>query len=185
MLPLQDATTTAGQTAVTNTINAMWPRDAGGTQVHIGMIWGWRMLSPNTPFGVNASGHPLSYANQTTPAWKKAIILMTDGQEEWPDANQDTGLGYVSDGKIGTTNISTAVTNLGTRLQSVCDNMKASGHYLIYTIGLGASGSSNTALQNCATAAPQGGYYAVTNTSQLNAAFQSIANSLLTLRLSQ
>jgi len=185
MLPLQDASTTAGQNAVLNTINAMWPRDAGGTQVHIGMIWGWRMLSPNGPFGQN-NGHPLSYADQTTQAWKKAIILMTDGQEEWPNANQDTGLGYVSDGKIGTTSISTAVTNLNTRLQTVCNNMKASGHFVIYTIGLGSgAGASNTQLQQCATAAPAGGFFAVTDTAQLDAAFQSIANSLLTLRLSQ
>jgi Flp pilus assembly protein TadG len=181
ILPLQDATTTAGQTAVQNTINAMWPRDAGGTQVAIGMIWGWRTLSANGPFP-QSNGHPLSYANQAQLAWKKAIILMTDGTEEWPDANQDTGLSYVGDGKIGTTNLNSAANNLNTRLQTVCNNMKASGNFVIYTIGLGSDGASNTQLQQCAT--PDGGFYAATP-SNLNTVFQSIANSLLTLRLSQ
>jgi Flp pilus assembly protein TadG len=182
MLPLQDATTTAGQTAVQNTINAMWPRDAGGTQVPIGMIWGWRMLSANGPFPQN-NGHPLTYADQATLAWKKAVILMTDGTEEWPQQNQDTGLSYLADGKIGTaTSTSTAVSNINTRLTKVCNNMKASGNFVIYTIGLGSDGASNTQLQQCAT--PDGGFYAATPTN-LNTVFQSIANSLLTLRLSQ
>jgi Flp pilus assembly protein TadG len=182
ILPLQDATTSAGQTAVQNTINAMWPRDAGGTQVHIGMIWGWRTLSPNGPFPQN-NGHPLSYASQAQLAWKKAVILMTDGAEEWPDANQDTGLSYLADGKVGTTsNLTTAVTNLGTRLSTVCNNMHSSGNFVIYTIGLGSAGQNNSALRNCATA--DGGYYDATP-QNLTTVFQSIANSLLTLRLSQ
>ena len=182
ILPLQDATTTAGQTAVQNTINAMWPRDAGGTQVPIGMIWGWRMLSANGPFPQN-NGHPLSYANQAQLAWKKAIILMTDGTEEWPNTNQDTGLSYLADGKIGSTsNTNTAVNNIDTRLATLCNNMKASGNFVIYTIGLGSDGASNTQLQQCAT--PDGGFFAATP-SNLNTVFQSIANSLLTLRLSQ
>jgi Flp pilus assembly protein TadG len=60
ILPLTDLTTTAGQTAVTSTINSMWSRNSGGTQVHTGMIWGWRALSPNGPFTAN-NGHPLAY----------------------------------------------------------------------------------------------------------------------------
>jgi hypothetical protein len=181
ILPLQDATTAAGVTAVTNTINSMWPRDAGGTQVAIGMIWGWRMLSANGPFAQNG-GHPLSYANQSTLAWKKAVILMTDGSEEWPDANQDTGLSYVSDGKAGSTNLGTASNNLDTRLATVCTNMQNSHNFVIYAIGLGSDGANNSALKNCATT--DGGYYTATPTN-LNTVFASIAQSLLTLRLSQ
>ena len=76
---------------------------------------------------------------------------MTDGEEEWPATDNLTGLGQIADGKIDTTSDTTAVTNLGTRLASVCSNMAASGNFIIYTIGLGSDGSSNTALQNCAT----------------------------------
>jgi hypothetical protein len=143
------------------------------------------MLSANGPFAAN-NGHPLSYANQATLVWKKAIILMTDGQEEWPDARQDTGLSYIFDGKAGTTSSTgTAVTNLNARLKAVCDNMKASNNFVIYTVGLGSAGATNTELQNCATTNNGGFFVAATSTSALNAGFQQIAKSLLTLRLSQ
>ena len=182
MIPLTDATTSAGQTTILNTISSMWPRDAGGTQVHIGMIWGWRALSPNGPFTAN-NGHPLSYSNASSTGWKKVVVLMTDGTEEWPAADNMTGLGQIADGKIGTTSDTTAVTNLGTRLADVCSNMAASGNFIIYTIGLGTDGASNTDLQNCPGST--GGYFEAATTSNLQTVFQDIAKSLLALRLTQ
>src|SRR5271166_2914581 len=65
ILPLTDGTTSAGKTTILNKISSMWPRDSGGTQVHIGMIWGWRALSSNGPFTA-VNGHPLSYSDATT-----------------------------------------------------------------------------------------------------------------------
>ena len=184
LLPLTDVTSSSGKTQVLNTISSMWPRDAGGTQVHVGMIWGWRVLSPNGPFAAN-NGHPLSYSDATTTGWKKAIVLMTDGSEEWPTATHMTGLGFLADGKIGTTSsTSTAVTNLGTRLASVCSNLAASGDYIIYTIGLGTDGAANTQLQNCATTS-NGGFFEAATTGSLQKVFDDIAKSLIALRLSQ
>jgi hypothetical protein len=191
-LPLTDLTTTSGQTTVQNTINSMWPRDSGGTQVHIGMIWGWRVLSPNGPFAKN-NGHPLDYATTQSTGWKKIIVLMTDGTEEWPQNGNDgsmnnlTGLGQLADGKIGTTSQSTALTNLSTRLQTVCNNLKASNYngtpnYMIYTIGLGSDGASNTQLQNCAG---NGGFFRAATPSNLTQVFQDIANSIIHLRLTR
>jgi Flp pilus assembly protein TadG len=183
MLPLTDVTTTTGKTQVLNTISSMWPRDAGGTQVHIGMIWGWRALSPNGPFTPNNS-HPLSYNTAATTGWKKAIVLMTDGTEEWPSTDNLTGLGQIADGKIGTTNTSTAVSNLNTRLANVCSNLAANGNYVIYTIGLGTDGASNTQLQNCATTS-NGGFFEAATPSNLQQVFNDIARSLIALRLTQ
>lgn len=180
MLSLTDVTSSAGQTTVLNKISSMWPRDAGGTQVHIGMIWGWRTLSPNGPFTAN-NGHPLSYTDATTTGWKKVVVLMTDGTEEWPSTDNMTGLGQIDDGKIGTTNTSTAVTNLGTRLSSVCTNM-AADNVIIYTIGLGSDGASNTPLQSCAA---NGGFFSSATTSNLSSVFNNIAKSMIALRLAQ
>jgi Flp pilus assembly protein TadG len=187
LLPLTDLTDSTGQTTVQNTINSMWPRDAGGTQVHIGMIWGWRVLSPNSPFAAN-NGHPLDYATTSSTGWKKIIVLMTDGTEEWPVSGDYTGLGALSDGKIGTTSsTTTAQTNLNTRLQSVCDNIKASSYngtpnYVIYTIGLGSDGASNTQLQSCAA---NGGFFRAATPTNLTQVFQDIANSIVHLRLTK
>jgi Flp pilus assembly protein TadG len=184
MLPLTDVTTSAGKTQVLNTISSMWPRDAGGTQVHVGMIWGWRALSPNGPFALN-NGHPLSYSTASTTGWKKAIVLMTDGTEEWPATDNMTGLGQIADGKIGTSSsTSTAQTNLNTRLVDVCNNLAANGNFIIYTIGLGSDGASNTALQNCATTS-NGGFFEAATPSNLQKVFNDIAKSLIALRLSQ
>jgi hypothetical protein len=173
-------TSSTGKTAALNKISSMWPRDSGGTQVHIGMTWGWRSLSPTGPFTA-VNGHPLSYPDATTTGWKKVVVLMTDGEEEWPATDNMTGLGQISDGKIGTTNTSTAVTNLGIRLSSVCSNM-ASDNIIIYTIGLGTGGSSNTALRNCAA---NGGFYEAATPSNLTSVFNNIAKSMIALRLAQ
>lgn len=182
LLPLTSVST--NKSTVLSTISSMWPRDAGGTQVDIGAIWGWRVLSPNGPFTAN-NGHPLSYANAASTAWLKVMVLMTDGVEEWPATSQFTGLGYIADGKIGTnSNTTTAVTNLATRLADTCTNMAKDG-IIIYTVGLGEDGNegaNNTQLQNCPA---NGGYFIPANPSTLNAAFTQIAQSLLALRLSQ
>ena len=181
MLPLTDVSTTAGQNTVLNKIGSMWPRDSGGTQVHIGMTWGWRALSPNGPFTA-VNGHPLSYTDATTTGWKKVVVLMTDGQEEWPATANMTGLGQIADGKIGTSSsTSTAATNLGTRLATTCTNMAAQG-YIIYAIGLGNAGSTNTALQNCAA---NGGFFEAASPSSIQRVFTDIAQALIALRLTQ
>ncbi|HYM01991.1 MAG TPA: TadE/TadG family type IV pilus assembly protein [Stellaceae bacterium] len=184
LLPLTDVTTTAGKNAVLNTINSMWPRDAGGTQVHIGMIWGWRTLSSNGPFAQN-NGHPMDYGTANTQGWKKVVVLMTDGTEEWPDSNGYTGLGWLSEGKIGVNNNSTnaAQTNLDTRLQNVCANMAASaGNFIVYSIGLGSDGQSNTSLHNCVA---NGGFFSPATTGNLQSVFNTIAQSLIALRLAR
>jgi hypothetical protein len=183
LLPLTDVTGSTGKTAVLNKINSMWPRDAGGTQVHVGMIWGWRALSANGPFAAN-NGHPLSYTDANTTGWKKVVVLMTDGQEEWPATANMTGLGQIADGKIGTAfNTTTAVSNLNTRLANVCSNMAATGNFVIYTIGLGSNGATNTQLQNCPGST--GGFFEAATPSNLQAVFNDIAKSLIALRLSQ
>jgi Flp pilus assembly protein TadG len=181
LLPLTDVTSSTGKTAVLNKVASMWPRDSGGTQVHIGMIWGWRSLSPNGPFTAN-NGHPLSYTDATNTAWKKVVVLMTDGTEEWPSTANMTGLGQIADGKIGTSSsTATAVTNLGTRLSTVCTNMAADG-IVIYTIGLGSDGASNTDLKNCAA---NGGFFEAATPTNLQTVFNNIAKSLIALRLTQ
>ena len=179
----------------------MWPRDAGGTQVHIGMIWGWRVISPNGPFAP-VNGHPLSYADASNTGWKKVIVLMTDGTEEWPSSLQLTGLGQLADGKINTTsNTGTAQTNLNSRLNTVCRNIASNPYFgqalIVYTIGLGNDGASNAALQSCPNpnnqanipgffkAADQANSNGQIISENLQQVFNDIAQALIALRLTQ
>ena len=201
LLPLTDVTTTTGKNQVLSTIQSMWPRDAGGTQVHIGMIWGWRVISPNGPFAP-VNGHPLSYADASNTGWKKVIVLMTDGTEEWPSSLQLTGLGQLADGKINTTsNTGTAQTNLNSRLNTVCRNIASNPYFgqalIVYTIGLGNDGASNAALQSCPNpnnqanipgffkAADQANSNGQIISENLQQVFNDIAQALIALRLTQ
>jgi hypothetical protein len=61
--------------------------------------------------------------------------------------------------------------------------MAASGNFVIYTIGLGSDGASNTDLQNCP--GNTGGFFEAATTGSLQKVFNDIAQSLIALRLSQ
>jgi Flp pilus assembly protein TadG len=161
------------QTTLNNAINGLKAWDAGGTQIHIGMIWGWRVLSPNPPF---SDGKPYN-----TTGWIKAVVLETDGVNEMPDSSHLTGLSFLADGKFGSTSRTTAINNLNNRLATVCTNMKNAG-IVIYAVGLGAGGTSTT-LQNCASDASK--FFNAPDAASLQAAFQQIATSLNHLRISK
>jgi hypothetical protein len=123
----------------------------------------------------------------------KVVILETDGVNELPASNHLTGLSYLADGKFDTTSSSTCNTNcsiLDTRLQQVCTNMKNAG-ISIYTIGLGAAGSSNSVLQNCAgqgvlpggSLSGVGKFISAPTGTDLSSAFSQIAVELNKLRV--
>jgi Flp pilus assembly protein TadG len=164
-----------------------------GTAITVGMIWGWRTLSPNPPFG---DGQPYG-----TPSLIKAVVLETDGNAEVGGNTQGwtqdlTGYGYISEGKLGNTTSGTypgnpannspatyANLNLQNRLTDVCNNMKAAG-IVVYTIGLGI-GAQNQQLANCAGPQGEGSFYPAPTAADLATAFQQIANSLNSLRLTK
>jgi len=167
---------TNNQTTLDNAVAGLKSWAAGGTQIHIGMIWGWRVLSPNAPF---ADGQPYG-----TPGWVKAVVLETDGQNELPDSHHLTGLSFLADGKFGSTVQSTALSHLNSRLATVCANMKAAG-IVIYTVGLGAGATGSTAptLQACATDSSK--FFPAPDAASLSTAFKAIATSLNNLYLSK
>jgi hypothetical protein len=191
ILPLVDLTSTTGQGQIGQAISNMWPKDADGTQVHIGLTWGWRVLDPNGPFAAN-NGHPLDYTTATQTGWKKIVVLMTDGSEEWPTTGEYTGLGTIYDGKIGTTSTTIAANTAGTsklddRLSTLCTNVQ-SLNITMYTIGLAADGQSNTILKNCAsTVNGKQQFYKAgpPNGDTLSNVFNEIANSIIELRLTK
>ena len=76
------------------------------------------------------------------------------------------------------------MSNLNTRLANVCSNLASNGNYIIYTIGLGSDGASNTQLQNCATTS-NGGFFEAATPTNLQTVFNNIAKSLIALRLTQ
>lgn len=170
---------TTDWTALKNAINAMTA--VGDTNIPMGMMWGWHVLSPYAPF---ADG--VAY---DTPKTKKIVVMMTDGQNtETANGNNDasfySGLGYIWQGRLGLT---TSATNaqrqaaLDSRLTTLCANMKAQG-VDIYTVRVEVNDSNFQVLQTCATHPDQ--FFDVQSASQLTAVFDTIAQSIQNLRIS-
>ena len=155
------------------------------------MAWGLRVLSPEPPF---TEGLPWG-----TPKWSKAVILMTDGDNQFyklpstaggNKANSAVNSDYSAYGRldelgrIGTTNATTAKTTINTRLTSVCNAMKAK-NIIVYTVTFtsGINQATKDIYKNCATDASK--YFDSPSQDELKSAFRAIATSLSNLRVSQ
>jgi Flp pilus assembly protein TadG len=176
---------------LTAAINAQEAWSRGGTLSDVGMAWGLRVLSPEPPF---TEGLPWG-----TPKWSKAVILMTDGDNQFyklpstaggNKANSAVNSDYSAYGRldelgrIGTTNATTAKTTINTRLTSVCNAMKAK-NIIVYTVTFtsGINQATKDIYKNCATDASK--YFDSPSQDELKSAFRAIATSLSNLRVSQ
>jgi hypothetical protein len=122
---------------------------------------------------------PLDYG---TKHMNKAMILLTDG-ENTMSSTIFTAYGYLSEGRLGTTSSTTAVTKLDEKLAAVCTAMKNKGIY-IYTIALGSPGINiQTKMQACASSPNY--YFNSPTAAELDGVFNQIADSLSSLRVSQ
>lgn len=161
-------------------------------------MWGWRTLSPNSVFGDGAA-----YSTSTVT---KIIILMTDGANSWSDNpytnyNQTLffSMGYFKNadgtspnGRLpassqNLTSTTQARTALDTLTQQACTNAKGTG-VSIYTVGFSIPSdpidSQGLALLNgCASSQSQA--FVASTSDALIAAFDKIAKSIGTLRLTQ
>lgn len=195
--------------AVINTINAM--QAEGGTNIHEGAAWGFRVLSPGEPF---TEGGPYG------EAISKVMIIMTDGENT---AYRDTGMngssyfsaygfpynsmnnkaastsggtverlgnpGYASN--TGAAGVSNAhlVTAMNERTAQTCANAKNAG-ITVYTIGLATDKVTQSTTQvvqsmltNCASTPDRARF--PNQSSELKATFEAIANDLSALRLAR
>jgi len=153
----------------------------GNTDVAFGLQWGWHLISPKAPF---ADGKPYD-----TKDLKKVVILMTDGDNANSEAANPnnsiySGIGYIQNGRLGITagSSSARVKAMDDRLAKLCENMKKEKIEL-YTMRVEVKGSASTVLQNCASSPSN--YFEVAKASDMNAAFQQIATSILDLHLSK
>jgi len=212
--PNADCTRTAIQpltdepTTVTSVINSM--QAEGGTNIHQGTVWGYRVLSPGLPFD---NGDAFGTATS------KVMIIMTDGENTAYNLsshciaaqrdlngncyNSAYGFPYNSRnssatsssagniermGKLGTSNAD-LVKEMNVRTNQTCENAKAAG-ITIYTIGLATDQSQQSSqavvekmLTDCAGASERA--FFPKTPGELRTVFESIANNLAALRLSQ
>ena len=139
----------------------------GGTAGHLGIAWGWYLVSPEWAAIWPEASQPLPYRQ---PQTSKAVILMTDGEFNIAHPTASKNSFYQS--------------------MDLCDAMKASNRRIqIYTVGFQVpsgvqrTGDGRTILEYCATSPSHA--FSADNGEELIEVYRSIARSISDLRLKQ
>jgi Flp pilus assembly protein TadG len=154
----------------------------GSTAGHIGIAWGWYMLSPNFGYLWDADSQPAAYDAEDLI---KVAILMTDGEFNTVHRNgvtaKNSGSGSGSSNyKINQNSLNGSSFN---QAEQLCAAMKDQG-IVVYTVAFNVDGSqAEEIMEECATDPsyaydPSGG-------TELKEAFRAIARRISTLRLSR
>lgn len=174
---------TSNKTALHNTISTLTAD--GSTAGHIGVAWGWYMVSPNWGALFPSDSRPVAYG---TPNTIKAVVLMTDGAFNTAYCNGVISADSPSGSGSASNHINCNATNGNSfsQAQALCTAMKAApNNIIIYTVGFlhgGADPQAQAILANCATDAAHA--YLPTTGTDLQVAFQAIAADLNRLRIS-
>ena len=192
--------------AVVDSLSATY---RGGTFINLGLQAGWWMLSPTWQSVWNITDDlfdphaalPLPY---NTRYMKKAIVLMTDGNNNWNDWTGGVpGAGptpsnapqWVDDGDADFTaygrlltntrglSVTDPTTTLNTWMSQMCTTIKQNG-IVIYTILFNNNtAATQTLFRNCASSAEN--YFLSPTGADLQSAFRQIGQDLSVLRISQ
>jgi Flp pilus assembly protein TadG len=152
---------TSNQSYLTSRISTMNAR--GHTLGNYGMVWGWRIISPDFPF---EEGAPYD-----DPLWRKAVIMMTDGQNTMHPYY--SAYGPTQDHSIN-------ASDLNYKFEDVCEAMKDDG-IIIYTVTFTSSINETTKdyYRDCATDVTK--YYDAPSQADLIEAFEAISRELSNL----
>lgn len=161
-------------------IDEMEPWFNSGTNIAEGLAWGWRVLSPEIPFTEGASFGD--------PDTQKALILLTDGNNEivgqsTHNGSDYTSFGYVEMGRLGTTSRSTARGIIDDKVAQMCQRVKDEG-VRVYTITFQLNSPSLADIFRACATEPQL-YFNSPSNEELRQAFQAIAYDLSNLRLAR
>ncbi len=163
---------------VTSAIDLLQPN--GNTVIPAGLLWGWRVLSPDEPF---TEGKAYDEEERI-----KAIVLLTDGENSvsgggnGQNKSSYNAFGYAKNGHLGNKNGTGAEDELDSKTLTVCSNIKAKG-ILIYTIGFQVNSNTQRLLKSCATKDDM--FFNSPTNDQLASIFQDIAQGLGDLRVAQ
>lgn len=153
--PLQPLTANMGD--VRAAVDAMDAR--GWTYIPSGISWGWRSLTPEAPLR--------SSNNAASRGADNVMVVMTDG------ANTRA--------KSGPTHNSASRADADADTAALCTNAKADG-IIIYTISYEITdAATRNLMRDCASSASNN--FNADNAAQLRTAFNSIGQSVLSLRL--
>ncbi len=171
---------TNSKSALIDDVRAMRAWNNSGTNIAEGLAWGWRVLSPGEPF---TEGLPSS-----DPDVQKALILLTDGNNEvvgqsTHNESDYTSFGYVGTGRLGVTTTWQARNIIDDKVATLCDRVKDEG-VRVYTITFQLNSSSLQDIFRACATEPQL-YFDSPSNEELRRTFQAIAYDLSNLRLAR
>lgn len=171
---------TNSKTTLLTEIDAMAAWYDSGTNIAEGLAWGWRVLSPGEPFTEGKS--------YSDPDVQKAIILLTDGNNEIVSQNTDnnsdyTSFGFVGTGRLGVTSRSAARDIVDDKVAEMCGRVKDEG-VRVYTITFQLNSSSLAEVFRDCASEPEL-YFNSPSNEELKRTFQAIAFDLSNLRIAR
>jgi Flp pilus assembly protein TadG len=169
------------KTSLHTLINSL--TSGGSTGGQIGVAWAWYLISPNFGYLFPTASQPAAY---NAPNTVKAVVLETDGQFNSPYCNgviakdATSGSGSSADHN----NCNSPNSDSYTQAKAVCDAMKLKG-VIVYTVGFNLQSDTNAQdlMSYCATDSSHA--FLANDGSDLQADFQTIAQSITNLRVSR
>lgn len=172
---------TSSESIINKEIGQM--KASGMTNIHAGVMWGWRLLSPTEPF---TEGRPYDAEDN-----HKIMIVMTDGENTYstyPNFNKSMygAFGYVAKNHLDTTSVNNwqVIEKMNVKTLAACNNAKGGGRIAIYTVAFQVKDFDTLSLlENCASS-PEMAFRSESN-GDLITTFQKIATQISLLRLEQ
>jgi Flp pilus assembly protein TadG len=155
---------------------------SGSTSGHIGIAWGWYMVSPAWS-SLWPSGSAAAYNSAET---LKAVVIMTDGEFNTPYCRGVISRQAGSGSGSNSAKIDCDAENGSPFSQSaaLCTAMKAKG-VVVYTVGFGITAGTTAAdaLRDCAST--PSAFYLADSGGDLSEAFAAIGRDITQLRISR
>jgi Flp pilus assembly protein TadG len=155
----------------------------GSTGGHIGVAWGWYLLSPNFAYLWPAASQPSAYGEEDV---LKVAVIMTDGEYNSIYRNGVIARNSTTGSGSNAYKINVDALNGSAYYQAeqLCAAMKAAG-VIVYTVGLDVinTPAAHSLVNNCATDADH--VYLPNTGVEMVDAFRTIAMSISRLRLSR
>jgi hypothetical protein len=179
---------------------------SGYTNIPIGAVWGWRVVSPEAPFTEAIGETETGPGGSTFSQWQKAVVIMTDGNNDFAGRNTHWGslpsaFGYEFEERMGD-NVSRADGHNSSHGHSsserqmeeeaddkvlrICRRMKEQD-ILVYTIvfDVGSGSTIENVFKSCATEPNAPYFFNAPDGDDLEDAFQDIAADLVSLHISK
>lgn len=181
----------AARSTVEAAIDEMDSWHRGGTTSNVGLVWGWRVISPRWQGlwgGATPNDLPLPYDAELID---KAVVLLTDGMNQlWgPNGGNTDFAAYqrINAERLGTDSRDEARRELNRRMLEVCEAMKAEG-IILYTITYElpnniAGTEARETFRDCATTPAH--FFENPVGEDLTEVFRTIAGQLANLRIAQ